>query len=88
MGHHDHRRGESTLQSSQLRPDGFAQAGVEVTDWLVEQIGVRFLHNRAADCASLLLAAADLLDPPVEQPLDPEQPRTSATRCADSLRRT
>src|SRR5208282_790773 len=60
MRHIDHRRTEPSMERRNLTPHLHAKLGVEIGQGLVEQEGLRLLHDRAADCNALALPAREL----------------------------
>jgi hypothetical protein len=78
VGDVDRRDAEPLLQRLDLTAHLHAQLRVEVRERLVHQERLRLADDRAAHRDPLALAAGELLRPPVEQVLEPEQRRRLA----------
>ena len=63
------------MQARELRPHSDPELRVEVRERLVHQERLRLAHDRATHRDALPLAARERSRPPVEQLLEPQQPR-------------
>ena len=78
----DRRHAEPLLQRLDLAAHVHAELGVEVRQRLVHEEHLRLANDRPAHRDALSLAAGELLRPPVEQLLEPEQLSPSPAHAA------